>query len=324
MLPNFHVRHIPIYGDALLAPMSGYSDLPFRSICHDLGSAMSYTEFVPAPGILHGAVPVLRRLKYRADERPITFQIFGPDEHILAEAARRIEPLQPDIIDINMGCYADDVALNGSGAGLLCTPAKIGRIFATLTKTVSVPVTGKIRLGWDDASRNYLEVAHILEDNGASLIAVHGRTKAQAYKGQADWDAIAQVKAAVKIPVIGSGDVKTVADIERLRRYSGVDAVMIGRAAIGNPWIFARRERANVPFGEVAATIRKHLDLALEFYGPVDGFRLFRRHAHKYIFAVPMADALRYALNTAHQPEEILETLSAFEANLMGTAQPVA
>jgi nifR3 family TIM-barrel protein len=277
---------------------------------------MSYTEFVPAPGIIHGAEPVFRRLKYRPDERPITFQIFGPDEHVLAEAARRIEPLQPDIIDINMGCYADDVALNGSGAGLLCTPAKIGRIFAALTNTVKVPVTGKIRLGWDDATRNYLEVAHILEDNGASLIAVHGRTKAQAYKGSADWDAIGEVKAAVKIPVLGSGDVKTVADIERLRRYSGVDAVMIGRAAIGNPWIFARRDRASVPFEEVAATIRLHLELALEFYGPVDGFKLFRRHAHKYIFAVPMADALRAALNNAHHPAEVLDTLGAFEANL--------
>jgi len=320
MLPNFHVRDIPIYGDALLAPMSGYSDLPFRSICHALGSAMSYTEFVPAPGILHGASAVLRRLKYRADERPITFQIFGPDENILAEAARRIEPLGPDIIDINMGCYADDVALNGAGAGLLCTPAKIGRIFAALTKTVKVPVTGKIRLGWDDSSRNYLEVAHILEDNGASLIAVHGRTKAQAYKGQADWDAIAEVKAAVKIPVLGSGDVKSVADIDRMRQHTGVDAVMIGRAAIGNPWIFARRERDSIPFEEVSATIRKHLELALEFYGPSDGFKLFRRHAHKYIFAVPMALALRASLNTARQPEEVLETLNAYETNQLVAA----
>jgi tRNA-dihydrouridine synthase B len=320
MTPNFHVRDIPIYGEALLAPMSGYSDLPFRSICHALGSAMSYTEFVPAPGILHGASAVLRRLKYRADERPITFQIFGPDENILAEAARRIEPLGPDIIDINMGCYADDVALNGAGAGLLCTPAKIGRIFATLTKTVKVPVTGKIRLGWDDASRNYLEVAHILEDNGASLIAVHGRTKAQAYKGHADWDAIAEVKAAVKIPVLGSGDVKSVADIDRMRQHTGVDAVMIGRAAIGNPWIFARRERDSIPFEEVAATIRKHLELALEFYGPSDGFKLFRRHAHKYIFAVPMALALRASLNNARQPEEVLETLNAYETNRLVAA----
>ena len=317
MPPRFHIRDIPVYGDALLAPMSGYSDLPFRSICRELGSAMSYTEFVPAPGILHGAEAVMRRLKFTPGERPITFQIFGPDEQTLAEAARRIEPLGPDIIDVNMGCYADDVALHGAGAGLLCKPATIGRIFAALTRTVKGPVTGKIRIGWDVSSRNYLEVAKILEDNGAALIAVHGRTKAQAYKGNADWDAIGQVKAAVKIPVVGSGDVKTVADIDRMKKHTGVNAVMIGRAAIGNPWIFARRERREVPFVEVAAMIRKHLALALEFYGPADGFLLFRRHAHKYIFAVPMADALRSALANARRPEEVLGTIERYETELL-------
>ncbi|HKZ68886.1 MAG TPA: tRNA dihydrouridine synthase DusB [Anaerolineales bacterium] len=320
MPPAFLIRHLPIYGDALLAPMSGYSDLPFRSICRELGSAMSYTEFVPAPGIIHGAPAVLRRLKFTPAERPITFQIFGPDEHTLAEAAKRIEPLGPDLIDVNMGCYADDVALHGAGAGLLCKPAAIGRIFAALTRALKVPVTGKIRLGWDADSRNYLEVARTLEDNGASLIAVHGRTKVQAYKGGADWDAIREVKAAVRIPVVGSGDVKTPADIDRMKRHTGVDAVMIGRAAIGNPWIFARRERRDVPFPEVAAMIRKHLARALEFYGPADGFNLFRRHAHKYIFAVPLADSLRASLANARAPEEVLETISNYEAGMMAIA----
>ena len=316
MPPTFHIRHLPIHGDAILAPMSGYSDLPFRSICRELGSAMSYTEFVPAPGLLAGAEAVFRRLIFTPAERPIAFQIFGADEDELAEAAKRIEQLGPDIIDVNMGCWADTVALHGAGAGLLCEPARISRIFARLTRSVSVPVTGKIRLGWDDASRNYLEVAKILEDSGASLIAVHGRTKAQAYKGNADWDAIAEVKAAVHIPVLGSGDVKAVADIERMKRHTGVDAVMIGRAAIGNPWIFARRERRDVPFGEVAAMIRKHLALSLEFYGLQEGFMLFRRHAHKYIFAIPMADALRNALANAKTPESVLETIGEYELQM--------
>jgi len=316
MTPTFHVRNLPIHGDAILAPMSGYSDLPFRSICRELGSAMSYTEFVPAPGLLAGAEAVFRRLIFTPGERPITFQIFGANEDELTEAARRIEPLGPDIIDVNMGCWADTVALHGAGAGLLCEPAKIGRIFAKLIRSVSVPVTGKIRLGWDDALRNYLEVAKALEDNGASLIAVHGRTKAQGYKGNADWDAIAEVKAAVKIPVVGSGDVKRPADIDRLKRHTGVEAVMIGRAAIGNPWIFARRERRDVPFAEVAAMIRKHLALSLEFYGLQEGFMLFRRHAHKYIFAIPMADALRNVLANAKSPEVVLEAIWMYEAEM--------
>ncbi|MBI5712346.1 MAG: tRNA-dihydrouridine synthase family protein, partial [Chloroflexi bacterium] len=265
MTPHFLIRHIPIYGDAILAPMSGYSDMPFRSICRELGSAMSYTEFVPAPGINIGAEAVLRRLMFIPQERPITFQIFGSDVNELEKAARRIEEMNPDIIDLNMGCWADSVALHGAGAGLLCAPQKIGEIFKRLTRAVGLPVTGKIRLGWDDSSRNYLEVAKILEDNGASLIAVHGRTKAQGYKGQADWGAIGEVKARAKIPVIGSGDVRCVADIDRMKQRTGVDAVMIGRAAIGNPWIFARKDSRAVTYEDRANMIRKHLVRSLEF-----------------------------------------------------------
>ncbi|MEK7443037.1 MAG: tRNA dihydrouridine synthase DusB, partial [Chloroflexota bacterium] len=299
MTPHFLIRDIPIYGDAILAPMSGYSDMPFRSICRELGSAMSYTEFVPAPGINIGAEAVLRRLMFISEERPITFQIFGSNADELAQAAQRIEEMNPDIIDLNMGCWADSVAQHGAGAGLLCTPQKIGEIFKRLTRAVGLPVTGKIRLGWDDSSRNYLEVAKILEDNGASLIAVHGRTKAQGYKGQADWDAIGEVKSRAKIPVIGSGDVKCVADIDRMKAHTNVDAVMIGRAAIGNPWIFARKDSRDVTFEDRANMIRRHLARSLEFYGEEIGFQFFRRHAHKYIFAIPNAGEMRNALANA-------------------------
>ncbi len=313
--PHFLIRDIPIYGDAILAPMSGYSDMPFRSICRELGSAMSYTEFVPAPGINIGAEAVLRRLMFISEERPITFQIFGSNADELARAAQRIEEMKPDIIDLNMGCWADSVALHGAGAGLLCTPQKIGEIFKRLTRAVGVPVTGKIRLGWDDSSRNYLEVAKILEDNGASLIAVHGRTKAQGYKGQADWDAIGEVKARVKIPVIGSGDVKCVADIDRMKQHTGVDAVMIGRAAIGNPWIFARKDSRDVTFEDRANMIRKHLARSLEFYGEEIGFQFFRRHAHKYIHTIPNASEMRNALANARSKEQVLNILELYESD---------
>src|SRR3972149_2767308 len=294
--------------------MDGFSDLPFRSICRELGSAMSYTEFVSVDELLGNVKRAARKLKFDPSERPMTVQIYGHDEERLVEVAKRVEQLGPDIIDLNMGCWVNSVSGRGAGAGLLRDPEKIGRIFARLTRTLRVPVTGKIRLGWDDAARNYLDVARILEDSGASLIAVHGRTKAQAYRGSADWDAIAEVKAAVKIPVLGSGDVKCPADINRLKRHTGVDAGMFGRAAIGNPWIFARRERSEIPFAEVAAMIRKHLALALACYGPAEGFSLFRRHAHKYIFAIPMADALRHVLANAKTPERVLEAIRRYEA----------
>ncbi|MEK7809861.1 MAG: tRNA dihydrouridine synthase DusB [Chloroflexota bacterium] len=315
MTPHFLIRDIPIYGDAILAPMSGYSDMPFRSICRELGSAMSYTEFVPAPGINIGAEAVLRRLMFISEERPITFQIFGSNADELAQAAQRIEEMNPDIIDLNMGCWADSVAQHGAGAGLLCTPQKIGEIFKRLTRAVGLPVTGKIRLGWDDSSRNYLEVAKILEDNGASLIAVHGRTKAQGYKGQADWDAIGEVKSRAKIPVIGSGDVKCVADIDRMKAHTNVDAVMIGRAAIGNPWIFARKDSRDVTFEDRANMIRRHLARSLEFYGEEIGFQFFRRHAHKYIFAIPNAGEMRNALANARSKEQVLNILELYESN---------
>lgn len=311
---TFFIRNTLVTGNAILAPMSGYSDMPFRSICRELGSAMSYTEFVPAPGINLGIESVLRRLWFTPSERPITFQIFGSDAEVLTQAAQRIEALQPDFIDLNMGCWADSVALHGAGAGLLCTPQKIGDIFKRLTRAVRIPVTGKIRLGWDDQSRNYLEVAKILEDNGAALIAVHGRTKVQGYKGNADWDAIGEVKAHVKIPVIGSGDVKCVADIARLKNHAGVDAVMIGRAAIGNPWIFAGKDEHEVTFADRAEMIHKHLVRSLEFYGAEFGFKFFHRHAHKYIHAIPNANALRYKLANAKSKDEVLETLEQYES----------
>jgi tRNA-dihydrouridine synthase B len=166
---------------------------------------------------------------------------------------------------------------------MLLYPDKIARVFARLSRSLRVPVTGKIRLGWDDTKRNHIQVAKILEDNGASLIAVHGRTKAQAYLGDADWDAIAEVKQAVKIPVLGNGDVRTVADIARIKSHTGVDGVMIARGAIGNPWIFSRKDREQVTPAEKIAVLRRHLTLNLDFYGPDLGLLLFRKHAAKYV-----------------------------------------
>ena len=284
--PSFFVRDIPIYGDLVLAPMDSYSDLPFRLICRELGSAMSYTEFVNVINLQgHGkpqTIPAMK-LKYDPSERPMTFQIYGYDEDMLVETAVRLQDLGPDIIDLNMGCYIKAIARRGAGSGMLLYPDKIARVFARLSKSLRVPVTDKIRLGWDDTKRNHVEVAHILEDNGASLIAVHGRTKAQAYQGSADWDAIAEVKQAVKIPVLGNGDVRTVADIARIRAHTGCDGVMIARAAIGNPWIFSRLDHHQVTPAEKITVLRRHLALNLDFYGPDLGLLLFRKHAVKYV-----------------------------------------
>jgi tRNA-dihydrouridine synthase B len=215
------------------------------------------------------------------------------------ETAVRLQDYGPDIIDINMGCYVKNIAERGAGSGMLCQPDKIARVFSQLSLRLTIPVTGKIRLGWDESSRNYTTVARVLEDSGASLVAIHGRTKAQAYKGDADWDAIAEARQAVRIPVIGNGDVRTPADIDRMRAYTGCDGVMIGRAAIGNPWIFAGKGRHEVTLAEKAALMRRHLALNLDFYGPRVGLVLFRKHAAKYIRDLPGEEQLRIPLLTA-------------------------
>jgi len=314
--PTFMIRHIPVYGDLILSPMAGFSDKPYRLICREYGSAMSYTEFVSVDGILHGNDRVNQMLDFAPSENPMTFQIFGSDEIKIAEAARKIEQLGPDIIDLNMGCSVPKVSGRGAGAALLKEPAKIGRIFARLTKTLSIPVTGKIRLGWDHDSLNYLEVAKILEDNGAALIAVHGRTKAQAYNGVANWDAIAEIKQAVKIPVIGNGDVACVADIDRIKRHTGCDAVMIARAAIGNPWIFRRKDIHEVSLAEKAQLIYRHLDLMLDFYGEERGLILFRKHVVKYVHGLAHIAQVKTRLITCTRPEEFVELMDEYEADV--------
>jgi nifR3 family TIM-barrel protein len=286
---------------------------------------MSYTEFVSADGLLHANQRVRQMLAFEPVERPMVFQIFGSNEEVLEEAARRIEPLGPDIIDINMGCSARKVSQRGSGAGLLKDPPKIGRIFARLNRALSIPVTGKIRLGWDDDSLNYLEVAKILEENGAALIAVHGRTREQAYRGQANWDAIAEIKQAVKIPVIGNGDVRTVADIERIKQHTSCDGVMIGRAAIGNPWIFQRKDIDQVTLAEKAQLIYRHLDLMMDFYGEERGLVLFRKHVVKYVRGLSHIARIKQQLITSTRPEEFITLMQTYEAEAAERADaPIA
>ena len=307
-IPSFWVRDVPVFGDAILAPMDGFSDWPFRSLCRDLGSAMSYTEFVRAQHIVMAYEHMAARLTFDQVERPMVFQIYGDDPDELVEAALRVQDRRPDIIDINMGCPARKVVHNGAGVGLMRQPLKVARIFKKLTRALSIPVTGKIRIGWEDC-RSYKLIARVVEENGGSLIAIHGRTKEQAYSGQADWDVIAEVKAAVKIPVIGNGDVKLAEDIDRLKTYTGCDAVMIGRAAIGNPWIFSRLDREQVSTEMVDRMVRQHLERHLAFYGVRKGMILFRKHALQYLKLQQLPRALRTQILTRDNPQEFLELL---------------
>ncbi len=308
-LPTFQVGSVPVFGDAILSPMDGFSDWPFRSICRALGSAMSYTEFVKDVYIVNALEHIAARFTYDEAERPVAFQIYGDDPDMLLKAALRVRELKPDIIDINMGCPAKTVAHSGAGVGLMRTPLKVAEIFRRLSAALDIPVTGKIRIGWEDL-RNYILIARIVEENGGAAITIHGRTKEQGYGGEANWDVIAEVKAAVKIPVIGNGDVKTAADIGRMKAHTGCEAVMIGRAAVGNPWIFSRMDRDQVPHEIVRQMVHDHLERHMSFYGDRKGMMIFRKHAVRYLSLEHLPRAVRTKILEQKRPEEFLAVLN--------------
>jgi tRNA-dihydrouridine synthase B len=308
-LPKFYVRDVPVYGDTVLAPMDGYSDWPFRSLCRRLGSAMSYTEFVKVEKILSRSKEPAKRLYFEEAERPVTFQLYGDDPDLILKAALKVQELTPDIIDINMGCPAKTIADRGAGVGMMLTPLKVARTFRKLVRALRVPVTGKIRLGWERC-KNYKLIARIVEEEGGSLIAIHGRTKEQRYSGNADWDAIAEVKSLVGIPVIGSGDVRTLADIQRMKQHTRCDAIMIGRGAIANPWVFAGYDREQVPPQMVREIIREHLQKSVQFYGEEDGQRLFRKYAVQYLLLRTLDRDARKEILKERPSGEFLELLN--------------
>ena len=314
--PTFYVDKIPVYGDAILAPMMGFSDLPYRSLCREMGSAISYTEFARAEGLIHNMRRVSEKLIYREDERPVAFQIYTHDIDYMVNAALRIQDLRPDFIDINMGCPTKAIANSGAGVGMMRTPLKVARLFKRLSRELEIPVTAKIRMGWDDCV-NYKLIARIVEENGGALIAIHGRTREGGRERAANWDVIGEVKQLVKIPVIGNGDVKCVADIEKMKTHTNCDGVMIGRAAIGNPWIFSGKDRDEVNFEEVQKVMSEHLDRNLLFYGEELGINLFRKHVVQYLAPLHTTRRYRRELLTRENREEFLELLAQVNENLV-------
>jgi nifR3 family TIM-barrel protein len=287
----FYIGDVPVSGELVLAPMSGFNDQPFRRLCQANGAALTYTGLLAANSIMYGKYKYGNRrtdemLRLHPDEHPLVCQLFGSDVDILEGAANKILPLNMDVIDVNMGCAKYKIIRGGAGAALLREPSKIGRIIRRLSQTLPLPVTGKIRLGWDEedkVNRRYMEYAHVLEDNGASMVAVHGRTAKQGYAGEADWDAIAEIKQKLTVPVLASGDVKSVRDIQRIKAHTGCDAVMIGRAAIGNPWLFQYLDRDDVPWIDRLPVVLQHLESMLVFHGSYHGLRRFRKHLRGYL-----------------------------------------
>lgn len=250
---------MPVFGRLILAPMDGFSDQPFREICREMGSAVSYTEFINVLDVTPKMLPYVRkRISFSGKERPVGFQLYGSSAEEILPAALRLMDFQPDFFDINIGCSERRVAARGAGAGLLDKPEEIKKIARRLVGQTRLPVTAKIRLGPDKTKLNFLNISKLLEDCGISMIAVHGRTRDQRWREPATWEPIADVVRSVKIPVVGNGDIQTVSDIDRMFAETGCAAVMIGRSAIGNPWLFSRTDKASLTRKQILDMIKDH------------------------------------------------------------------
>lgn len=283
----FRVGDVEFSSPLIQAPLDGYSDSPFRRLTRSLGSPVSFTEFINGLDVIHETSNLPRRIFFEEEERPLVFQLFDEDPQRIIESAVILEErCHPEMFDVNMGCSARKVANRGAGAGLMRHPEKIAAIVDGLVKNVRVPVSVKIRLGWDENSKNFLEIAKIAEDKGAAMVTLHARTREQQYSGHADWSAIAALKKAVSIPVIGNGDVCTLADAQRMMDETGCDAVMVGRAGITNPWIFGGYDTDAIPRELYRETCLKHLTYIKEFNGEEWGCVVFRKFAVRYLKAI--------------------------------------
>jgi tRNA-dihydrouridine synthase B len=289
----------------MLAPLAGYTDLPFRRLCREKGAAMGCTELISIEGIVRNHDKTWELMRIGDDERPVAIQLFGKDVDQFSRAAQLTERLGPDCIDINMGCCAKKVCGPGSGAGLLRDTALLGRIASAVVRAVSIPVSAKIRIGYSEQTKNYREVVRILEDAGVNHIAVHGRTASQQYSGKADWNIISEVVAMTALPVIGSGDIASLDEARRRLAESGCRAVMIGRAAMGNPWIFSGEQPTPQEQAEMAI---RHLNMMMEHYGDY-GLVLARKHIVRYLHGFRNAAHERGAIATSTSPEWVIDRL---------------
>lgn len=304
-----------------LAPMAGVTDTAYRVIAHELGCPLCYGEMVSSQGIHFRNEKTLAMLRSEPGERPLAIQIFAAKPEMAAEAAAFVEDLgTADILDFNMGCPAPKVVKNGEGSALMQEPERASAIMEAVRKAVRMPFTVKMRLGWDSEHINAVELAKRAEAAGVDAIAVHGRTRAQFYAGQADWEAIAEVKRSVSIPVIANGDVRSCSDLRRILEVTGADGVMIGRGAQGNPWIFRRltqflatgEELPPPTLAERARVLLRHLDLLLQYKGDYIGPREMRKHATWYTRGLKYGAVLRERFNKATERQDFVDIINQY------------
>ena len=319
MIQTLKIGDVSLKNNLILAPMAGVTDLPFRLLCKEQGAGLLCMEMVSAKAIYFNNKNTEELLNIDDREPPVSLQLFGSDPDIISEMAKKIENRPFSILDINMGCPVPKVAGNGEGSALMKNPKLVEEIVSKTAKAIKKPVTVKIRKGFDDEHINAVEIARIAESAGAAAVAVHGRTREQYYSGKADWDIIRQVKEAVKIPVIGNGDVTSPEAAKQLMETTGCDGIMIGRGAQGNPWIFRQilhwmetgEEEPKPDLEEVKAMILRHAKMLVEYKGAYTGIREMRKHVAWYTAGYPNSAKLRARVNE-------IESLEALEHLIQG------
>lgn len=317
-------KNIITPNDVFLAPMAGITDLPFRLICKEFGAGMVYTEMVSAKGLFYDSDKSKILLAVEEAEHPVGAQLFGSDPKILSEMAKVVCESDIDFIDINMGCPVPKITKNGEGSALLKNPELIGEIVYAVAHAIDKPLTVKIRKGFDDTNINAVEVAKIIEQAGASLLTIHGRTREQFYSGTADWDIIKKVKEAVQIPVVGNGDITKPEDTKRMMELTGCDGVLIARAAQGNPWIF-KRTNHYLATGEILPeptleeripVILKHAEMLIKHKGDFTGVREMRTHLTSYVKGIHGATGFRRRLTAVETLDDIKYLLEEIQKEL--------
>ncbi len=313
------IGNIEIENCLALGPMAGVTDLPFRLLCKEMGCNMLYTEMVSAKAILYKNKNTKELLNIDKNEHPVGVQLFGSDPDIMAQIAAQVEEGECDFIDINMGCPVPKIVNNGEGSALLKQPKLVEEILTKMVKAVNKPVTVKIRKGFENGTVYAVEIAKIAESCGVSAIAVHGRTREQYYSGKADWDVIKDVKKAVKIPVIGNGDIFSAEDAKAMKEYTGCDGLMVARGARGNPWIFREikeyLENGNIidkpTINDIREMIIRHAKMLVDYKGEYTGIREMRKHIAWYTAGLPHSAELRRMCNQIETMENLIETVNA-------------